>query len=259
MRRFGIEDAEPLVEGAGLAARGRQLVGEEVRAAIESAIWAFNPHPLRRGSATIPKIDKLLEWLRRFNPHPLRRGSATPMVVVRCDSGEQFQSSPPPKRECNHTQAASGGAVVNKKVSILTPSEEGVQPVYSRSSARAALFQSSPPPKRECNNSHRLPARLRTNHRFNPHPLRRGSATRAISRWRSASGSFQSSPPPKRECNESCGLPSFEPGGCFNPHPLRRGSATRLYQHVSNRYRVSILTPSEEGVQPAESRFTTHP
>ncbi len=63
---------------------------------------------------------------------------------------------------------------------------------------------------------------------FNPHPLRRAGAT----------VSFDSVRPDTKG---------------FNPHPLRRAGATCFERHSLSVWPVSILTRSEERVQPKEA------
>ena len=132
----------------------------------------FNPQSLRRGTATVsvrhvathleqfqssvpPKRDCNRSRRRRrctsgsFNPQSLRRGTATrPTHCCSC-SFVMFQSSVPPKRDCNPEELPLPGQA--PVVSILSPSEEGLQRVGMRPGGRLDTFQSSVPPKRDCN------------------------------------------------------------------------------------------------------------
>ena len=61
----------------------------------------------------------------------------------------EFQSSPAPKSRCNH--AGTRHARRHCRVSILTGSEEPVQPAETVAALAAKMFQSSPAPKSRCN------------------------------------------------------------------------------------------------------------
>ena len=90
-------------------------------------------------------------------------------------------------------------------------------------------FQSSPPPRRGCAYRARITNRVRPS-------------------------KFQSSPPPRRGCARCATWWTRSCGPCFNPHPLREGDAP--LPHVEGRGvdHVSILTPSEKGMRPAQNR-----
>ena len=155
-----------------------------------------------------------------FNPQSLRRGTATteqPLPVCR-----QVVSILSPSEEGlqpAHQPLAVGGEIV----SILSPSEEGLQRVTRRHLPTGKRFQSSVPPKRDCNGRRRVggssssgfnpqslrrgtatsasPSRVGCIGGFNPQSLRRGTATRVtVVAWRPGVR-FQSSVPPKRDCN----------------------------------------------------------
>ena len=105
-------------------------------------------------------------------------------------------------------------------VSILSPSEEGLQQLDASYALDVSGFQSSAPPKRGCNASSAAP--------------------------RSCTVLFQSSAPPKRGCNHNR---RRQPRRCssFNPQPSEEGlqpGATRDHPKAGVRF---ILSPSEEG------------
>ena len=156
----------------------------------------------------------------------------------------RFQSSPAPKSRCNRVQkgctlsalrfnphrlrrAGATGVVslsaLVSTVSILTGSEEPVQRTLRRGSKAFPKFQSSPAPKSRCNGLCFYGGL--SSHGFNPHRLRRAGATYT-------------------PMHRSIDRPSF------NPHRLRRAGATGLRCRAMDARRVSILTGSEEPVQP---------
>ena len=166
-----------------------------------------------------------------------------------------FQSSVPPKRDCSdplrkrllELQGVSilspseeglqrhshNLAARQERVSILSPSEEGLQRTKRWINDNvSAAFQSSVPPKRDCN--------------FPPPSRRRPTR------------SFQSSVPPKRDCNVPLTSTSDACRG-FNPQSLRRGTATLSGLPRHHLVDVSILSPSEEGLQHARDERPAGP
>ena len=154
-----------------------------------------------------------------FNPHPLRKGGATG-DIARSLPFEKFQSSPPPKRGCNQQPLALNLQI--RPVSILTPSEKGVQHRGPGAGGRVDDVSILTPSEKGVQraSSGILPMLITG---FNPHPLRKGGATSDNFGVGTDVRPFQSSPPPKRGCNYVDFLD---------------------YMDVFN---VSILTPSEKG------------
>jgi hypothetical protein len=85
---------------------------------------------------------------------------------------------------------------------------------------------------------------------FNPHPLRRAGATAQA--WRVLRKEEGFNPHPLRRAGATWAASDMTSGwGSFNPHPLRRAGATQGLRSPLQAERVSILTRSEERVQPA--------
>src|SRR5690606_38279692 len=110
------------------------------------------------------------------------------------------------------------------RVSILSPSEEGLRLLHVQGSqAGEAEFQSSAPPKRGCD-AH-------------------------ILQWTVAEFEFQSSAPPKRGCDGSTlAVPT---AACVfqSSAPPKRGCDAQALVHLLVEELVSILSPSEEGLR----------
>ena len=154
-------------------------------------------------------------------------------------------------------------------VSILTGSEEPVQPSSAQPFSSKTSFQSSPAPKSRCNTKTGLHLGCPIRFQSSPAPKSRcnsvGHKQRHIQPVSILTGSeepvqrgcvgysasltvFQSSPAPKSRCNAG-GHVLEDPGRSFNPHRLRRAGATGTALEEVDVVRVSILTGSEEPVQ----------
>ena len=207
-----------------------------------SAPGCFSLYLLRKGDATTSTPDTgTVPGTFQSSPPP-KRGCNPQGRLTMSGTWASFQSSPPPKRGCN--TEADERADLNYQVSILTPSEKGVQPV-------------------------RLGRHSGGSEGFNPHPLRKGGATSAsLMRSCNTIRKFQSSPPPKRGCN----VRVLDEVLQHHPEVSILTPSEKGVQHASFRFGlwmlpVSILTPSEKGVQPGRrcwnrgppSSFNPHP
>ena len=160
--------------------------------------------------------------------------------------------------------------MMGSSVSILTGSEEPVQPAQAGRVHCGGRFQSSPAPKSRCNEEQTggLPEMERF--QSSPAPKSRCNSgwTRQVSACRSVS-ILTGSEEPVQRCHRSArgggGGVSILTGSeepvqpanllhlydstSFNPHRLRRAGATTARERVCQRVLVSILTGSEEPVQ----------
>ena len=132
-----------------------------------------------------------------FNPQSLRRGTATVVSAIGSSREGLFQSSVPPKRDCNTGSGMSGSAGGRFQSSVPPKRDCNCRSAFAL--ALEPRFQSSVPPKRDCN---RRPACSSCPcASFNPQSLRRGTATTLRVDGNEIVLKFQSSVPPKRDCN----------------------------------------------------------
>ncbi len=181
---------------------------------------------------------------RPFQSSALPKKGCNPQRHAGGQASQRFQSSALPKKGCNeHYQVASDAL---GRVSILSPSEEGLQPPVALPPAFVRTFQSSALPKKGCNPLVR--ARSSSLRGFNPQPFRRRAATircreediaqrvsilspseeglqQHLSRVVQHEPRFQSSALPKKGCNDHTDRTDHARSS-FNPQPFRRRAAT---------------------------------
>src|SRR3989344_891503 len=182
-----------------------------------------------------------------FNPHPLRGAGATLSLRAIRSASSRFQSSPAPRSGCNETPLKRSELVVH--VSILTRSEERVQPVPTRVPLWKNSFQSSPAPRSGCNDRRAYGA---GQHQcFNPHPLRGAGAT--CHRLRCSTMTIVSILTRSEERVQRSRYICFSFWAVFQSSPAPRSGCNRNFNLIGCRSDVSILTRSEERVQPADT------
>src|SRR3989344_3532631 len=233
----------------------------------------FNPHPLRGAGATtritpnycarnVSILTRSEERVQLFMAM-LRRLKGNVSILTR--SEERVQPAGQLRR------------ALGQRVSINLRSEERVQPLTDAKAVDILVFQSSPAPRSGCNATAGGASSSRAC--FNPHPLRGAGATCARPAARAGGAGFNPHPPRGAGATPGCwcGIRSRKsfnphplrgagatggsidtrgPTGSFNPHPLRGAGATIESRATAGSSIVSILTRSEERVQPRPTRLT---
>ena len=229
-------------------------------------VSCFNPQPLRRGAATTAPAGDIFavspvsilspseEGLQLggvgcasrpgcFNPQPLRRGAATPLLGV-VDAVPCVSILSPSEEGCNLRCCCP---LASRPLFNPQPLRRGLQLGDMQAVDQFRTFQSSAPPKRAATGGNGMRGSLGSVSILSP-------SEEGCNRRQKVSSqqprSFESSAPPKRGPQHASDAPASNSMVLFQSSaPPKRGCNPRRVPRRRVRGHVSILSPSEEGLQ----------